>query len=52
MRMLKTKWALASRRAAALVLAMAALSAGGCANSGGDYWKERPSSNYTRLPVR
>jgi len=55
MRMLRTKWALASRRAAAAVLALAALSAvaGGCTNSGSNYWTERPSSaNYTRLPIR
>ncbi len=56
---LKAKWAFAPKRAMArglaIILALSALSvaAGGCAGSGGDYWRERPASqNYMRLPVR
>lgn len=44
-----------TKRAVAILLwtAVSALALGACANSGGDYWKERPSSaNYMRLPVR
>ena len=59
MRMFKANPALAFKRAVArgvaIVLALSALSAvaGGCAGSGGEYWRERPSSsNYMRLPVR
>lgn len=43
------------KRALASALAVAFLAAltGGCAGTGGDYWREQPaSSNYQRLPIR
>ena len=44
----------AAARGLALALVLGALSmVAGCAGSGGDWWRERPSSqNYMRLPVR